>query len=156
MKARILRTGPILKNNEQGFTFLEILVVLVIMAVMMAVILPSFNRMFGSVQGVREGEKIRHLFEKARAEAILQAEPVGITFYTNGLCIFQLKGKIMEYQDLHMAVILEKEEKITQTFKPDGIASFPKLTFKTNEGTYVIYAFNPVSGKIEMERSLNL
>lgn len=156
MKARILRTGPILKNNQQGFTFLEILVVLVIMSVMMAVILPSFNRMFGSVQGVREGEKIRHLFEKARAEAILQAEPVGITFYTSGLCIFQLKGKIMEYQDLHMAVILQKEEKITQTFKPDGTAQFPKLTFKTSEGTYVIYAFNPVSGKIEMERSLNL
>ena len=195
MKTRILLTGPTSKNNSVlknnlGFSFLEIMVVLTIMAIMMALVIPSFNKMFASVEGVREGEKVLHLFQKARGEAILKAQPTNITFYTSGLCIFQFKGKIMEYQDLHLSILLEggkkdkenqsdsdmytaksdqslgdadkdkskkdEPDKLVQTFNPDGTAKFSRLNFKTQEGTYVIYNFNPVSGKIEMERSQTL
>lgn len=155
VKTRILQTGQTL-NNEKGFTFLEILFVLVIMSLIMSIVVPNFNRMFASIAGVREGDKVLRLFEKARAEAILQAQPTEITFYTNGKCIFQLKHKVLEYEDLRMAVVLQEGDKITQTFHSDGTAEYEMLTFKTTEGKYLIYSFNPISGKIEMERSAKI
>ncbi|AZR72566.1 hypothetical protein BBF96_03700 [Anoxybacter fermentans] len=152
---QILPIGLIWKSKK-GFTFLEIIFVLVIMSLMFTLVVPNFHRMFASVERTREGQKVFHLLEKARAEAILNAEPVDITFYTNGLCIFHYRGKILEYEDLRMKILLNDKDRIVQTFYPDGTAKHPELTFKTNEGKYLIYKFNPISGKIEMERSPTL
>lgn len=151
----ILPTGPTRKNNR-GFSFIEIMVVMAIIALMAAIVLPAFNRMFTSITGAREGQKVLGLLEKARAEAILKAEPVGITFYTNGRCSLPYRGTVVEYDDMRMAVLTNKLEKIVQTFQPDGTAELGSMTFRTVQGEYVIYTFNPVTGKIEMERRSTL
>lgn len=155
VKTWMLQTGQTL-NNERGFTFIEILLVLVIMTLIMSLVIPNFNKMFASIEGAREGDKVLRLFEKARAEAILQAKPIQITFYSNGLCIFQLKDQTLEYKDLRISVVLQEGEEIIQTFHPDGTADLEIITFKTQEGKVIIYSFNPINGKIEMERSLKI
>lgn len=151
MRTQILPTGPILKNN-QGFSFVEIAVVMAIIAVMLGIVLPAFNQIFGSIIGAREGQKVLSLLEKARAEAILKAEPVEVTFYSDGRCTMPYRGNVIDYTGMKMAVVTNKLAKVAQTFQPDGTADLNSLTFKTEQGEYVVFTFNPVTGKIAMER----
>lgn len=153
VRTLILRIGGLCKN-KQGFSLLEILIVLVIMSLILSIVIPNFNKMFASVEGAREGSKVLRLFEKIRAEAIVTAKPQTITFGATGKCSFEYRGKLMEYEDLQMTVLLDEEEiAVSQTFKPDGTAKYPQLIFETTQGKYVTYNFNQVNGKIEMERS---
>lgn len=155
MKARILPIG-LIPNNNHGFSFIEIMVVMAIIALMAAIVLPGFNQMFASITGSREGEKVLNLLEKARAEAILRAEPVGVTFYSSGRCTLPYRGTVIEYEDMKMTILTNKMEKVVQTFQPDGTAELGTLRFKTDQGEYLVYHFNPVTGKIEMERRSTL
>ncbi len=157
MRTQILPTGRILTCSK-GFTLIEILVVLVIMALALSISIPNFSKMFASVEGVREGSRVMNLLEKARAEAIFQAKLQDITFYIDGTCKFNYKGKLWEYTNLQMTILLneEKQDHVVQTFNPDGTALHPLLSFQTTQGEYITYSFNPINGKIQMERSSNI
>ncbi len=149
-----------LQHDKEGFTLVEIIFVIVIMALMMAITVPSFVGMFSSIGNVRDSQKIFNLLEKARAEAIIKSKPVEITFYTTGQCTFKLgvssEGQIFEYHDLRATILLDFQDQIVQTFYPNGRAEQEKLVFKTPEEQYLVYSFHTVTGKIEMERRRTL
>lgn len=157
VKTQISLTGRI-SSCKKGFTFLEILFVLVIISLILSLVIPNFHQMFKSIVGAREGNKILQLLKKARAEAIIRAEPVEITFYTTGKAGLKLGEKLVEYQDVHLIVKLDEADAdcVIQKFYPDGTALHQFLNFSSQQGKSVRYTFHPITGEIEMERSLAL
>ena len=153
---KILQIGQIW-NNDDGFTFLEILVVLAIISVALTMVLPNFINSFQNIESARASKRILRILEKVRAEAILKAENQEVSFYGDGRTSFEYQGKSYQYE-LGVEVILDnqEQEKLVQTFYPDGTAKLERLTFLTEKGNYLIYTFNPVTGKIEKERSSRL
>lgn len=154
VKKPILQIGLIW--NRKGLTFFEIIIVLVIISVISTIVIPNFGQFFNSLTNVRESEKILHILNKARAEAIFQIKPVDVIFTKDGCCQVELQGKLFTYQDLNLKIILNDGNRMIQRFYPDGTTDYPTLRFQTEDKKIVIYNFDIISGKIEIERSREL
>ena len=128
-----------------------------IISLILSLSIPNFIKMFASIEGAREGSKILNLLKKARVEAIVQARPVEITFYRTGKAVLKLGEKIFEFRDLQLKVQLDEETKdsVSQIFYSDGTVLQPALVFSSRQGKSLRYTFDPINGKISLERSLS-
>ena len=75
--------------STQGFTLLEIMVVVVIISVLSSFVIVSLQDRNKSIQFTNEAKRLNHVIALAREEAILNSEILGLRFRKNGYTFMQ-------------------------------------------------------------------
>lgn len=71
-------------SKQAGFNLLELMVALVILAILAAIGLPSFNEMISDNRMLSETQSVSNGIKIARSEAIKRGEPITICGSSNG------------------------------------------------------------------------
>ncbi|PTX99407.1 hypothetical protein DB346_16300 [Verrucomicrobia bacterium LW23] len=72
---------PVSRRNSRGFSLIELLAVITVMAVVSTLITPSFSSMLLSVKVRQASGQIASLIERARLEAGTHNRPIELRFY---------------------------------------------------------------------------
>ena len=80
MRYRLSRFRPARRIHSTGFTLIELLIVVVIVAIGIALALPSFETVSQKRQTTAEAEQLAAFLSLARSEAVKRNEQVGIDF----------------------------------------------------------------------------
>jgi type IV fimbrial biogenesis protein FimT len=68
------------KSRLRGFTLIEMMIAIVVMAILTAVAMPYFRAMLLNAQIRNAAESINNGLQRARAEAVIRGTPGGVTF----------------------------------------------------------------------------
>lgn len=68
------------KSSQCGFTLIEMMIAIVVMAILASVALPYFRAMLLNAQIRNAAESIHNGLQRARAEAVIRGTPGGVTF----------------------------------------------------------------------------
>ena len=74
---------PVTKKQHQGFTLMEVMVVVTIISIMAGISMISFNQSPSKLLK-RESAQLRTLILSARDEAIFQSRPLALEFFPDG------------------------------------------------------------------------
>ena len=81
------------RMRQQGFTFLEIIVVLVVIAIVTGMALMIFSH-FGEAQTLLQQQQLsKGVLQYAREDAIVNQNVSGVRFYDDGYALVQLNAK---------------------------------------------------------------
>jgi type IV fimbrial biogenesis protein FimT len=68
------------KSGLRGFTLIEMMIAIVVMAILASVAMPYFRAMLLNAQIRNAAESIQNGLQRARAEAVIRGTPGGVTF----------------------------------------------------------------------------
>ena len=123
-----------MKRLDRGFTLVEMLVVLTIIAVVLAAAAPSFKTFSDKRKLDGAGEAIRSLSLFARDAAIAEKEPYIVVFDFIENRFWLAKGSALEYGDLAQTALLgaygpeaeEMQPEQLQTMRAHGVLGEPR------------------------------
>jgi len=115
-----------------GFSLIELLTVLLLLAIIAAVTMPATGRFLGTISDRQKRQDIMATLRYARLMAISNGEPVDLRLGENGKTI-KLSGPI----DKIWSFPFEEDEELSLepeivTFYPEGIASIGTLTYRSD------------------------
>lgn len=134
----------LLIGKENGFTLLEILIVMILIAALIGVILPNFDQFLNSVEIRGQLRKIEHFFRGAREKSITQNMLVQVLVNDNGLLLKQGDGEILEYE-----LQIESRNIDQLTFYPDGTSSGGIFSIDILNKYLYTASIDPITGKLE-------
>jgi prepilin-type N-terminal cleavage/methylation domain-containing protein len=141
----ILPTG-----RQEGFTLIEVLVVLVLISIMATMIFPAFSGFLSSITLNTNQRKVINFFKQVRMEAITSGTLQVIVVQGNKLIWFLKGGEpfIMDqgWKELQTDA---KDGKII--FYPDGTCSDGKLKVVAPNHESLLLSLDPISGEIKAE-----
>ncbi len=137
------------KTSEGGYTLVEIVVVLVILALAMGVVVPAVGR---SVEGIRlraEVAGVASFLRSAREQAITQRKPYAVRVdpQTGLLVLTTGTDAVKASRSLRAAVRLEGTQAIS--FLPQGLSSGGRL--RVGSPGYLI-TVDPLTGRVTAQR----
>ena len=143
--------------SGKGFSLLELMVVLALMALVAAVVVPAFNR---GLDGLRLETEARNLvvrFKEARSQAIALQEVRRVTLSTEtemGYAITDDYGSELKTVKLPEGIQLGLEEGAEKrvTFYPNGRSSGYSLTLFNSRQRRMIVVVDPISGLARARR----
>lgn len=138
----ILPTG-----REDGFSLLEILIIMVIMAALAAINLPYFEGFLASIEDRGQLRKIEHLSRAVREMSISQQRQMEL-FVGEQEIYYQASGK--EKIGLEVQVLSKSTDKIV--FYPDGRCSGGTFSIKLQGGKSYSAAIDAITGRISWTR----
>lgn len=120
-------------RRKQGFTLIELIVVLVVMGIIAGVAVPRFTGSFDSIRFRKTMNELVYFLREARIRAMSNAEAVNVVFNLHGgYCwsedkkIFKLPNDIEIFTD---KIELKDDQTRTLTFFPNGTALEEKIGF---------------------------
>lgn len=72
---------------QQGFTLIEAMIVIAIIAIVLSIAVPSFNDFFEKNRLKRAAEEVYGLVTKARAEGVIRSADMSIAVNTGAWCV---------------------------------------------------------------------
>jgi len=139
----------ILMRKKQGFTLLELIVVLVIIGIVAGVAVPRFTGSFDSIRFRKTMNELVYFLREARIKAMSSAEATSVVFdLRGGYCynedkrIFIMPREIEVFTDKFEA---KDEQTRIFTFYPNGTALEDKLGFICDNMVAVLHV-EPLGG----------
>ncbi len=138
----------LLTGKEEGFSLLEILIIMVIMATLVAINLPHFEGFIASLEERGQLRKIEHLTRAVREMSISQQRQLEL-FIDEQEVYYQPSGK--EKISLEVQVLSKSADKII--FFPDGRRSGGNFTIKLQGGKSYSAVIDSITGRISWTRT---
>ncbi len=120
-------------RRKQGFTLIELIVVLVVMGIIAGVAVPRFTGSFDTIRFRKTMNELVYFLREARIKAMSNAEAVNVVFnlhggycWNNDKKIFLLPGDIEIFTD---KIESRDDQTRTLTFFPNGTALEEKMGF---------------------------
>src|SRR3989339_902865 len=130
-------------RKKQGFTLLELIIVLVIIGIVAAVAIPRFTGSFDSIRFRKTMNELVYFLREARIKAMSCAEATNVVFdFRGGYCwnedkrIFIMPREIEMFTDKFEA---KEEQTRILTFYPNGTALEDKLGFVCDNMVAVLH-----------------
>ncbi len=74
-------------SGQQGFTLIEMMIVIAIIAIVLSLAVPSFNEFFEKNRLKRAAEEVYSLVTKARAEGVIRSADMSVAVNTGSWCV---------------------------------------------------------------------
>lgn len=155
-------------SRQHGFTLLEILVTLAILAIVTALALPSMSGVLGNSELSATSNRLVHSLHAARSEAIKRISPVSLCpsqnpkavepvcdgIYTQGWIVFvDVNGN--GARDDAGDTVISRNEALSSAFSVDADASFVSGVRFSISGVSVNAAGVPISGELSITHAAN-
>lgn len=127
-----MRSFFIQKKGQFGFSLLELLAVLLLLALVAAVTAPATGRFLGTISDRKKSSEIMATLRYARLLAISKGQPVNLSVSDDGDALL-LSGAVEESRTFGFG----QDERLTLepavvSFYPEGIASVGRLTYQSD------------------------
>lgn len=110
------------RNGSEGFTLIELIVVVVLMAIFSAIAIPSFTTFINNNRVQSASNEFYGLLVAARSEAVTRRAPVSLSGTSSGLWSTAVSGTALG--QIQMPTGISVSTSLTsQTFRPDGTAA---------------------------------
>jgi general secretion pathway protein H len=144
------------RGRQQGFTLIELVVVLAVMAVAMAFVLPSVGRGTESLKLRGEAKRVAALLREARLQAVSQRRSAYVTLDRTRNTV---ELKIGESDDPYRVVELPAGLRVSVavggeklTFSSRGLTRETRWMVEAAGGREVAIDVHPVSGRVTVGR----
>lgn len=138
-------------GKQQGFTLLEVVIVLILMGITIGIILPSFDAVFDSMADKTTQRKVINLFERIRNEAITSNTTQVIEVNSDRLIYKSKIGEELDFSEGIKRVRLKNKKEDEISFAPDGTSSGGILNFTLDNGNEFNLIIDSVDGEVELE-----
>ncbi len=158
---RTLQTGTsgverIESRRTGGFTLLELIVALAVVAIMLALVIPSFN-VLGERQVIAESKRVASILKYVNDSAVVTREPCSITFdiASRTLTYLTIDGERTETFETFSALELSSKGRLTEgevtvIFGQAG-ADEPVKVYLAEGEKKASVTLNNLSGRVKIE-----
>lgn len=143
---------PGLRRDAPGFTLIELVVVLAILAAVAALVLPAVGRGLDGLRIRREAGRVAGLLREARLLAVTRREQTRVTLdrVHNALALIEAETDAAEREvvmppGLRLSVAAGRE---TLTFSPRGLTQKARWIVEGPGGRRLAIAVDAVSGRV--------
>lgn len=142
-KTQMLKTGS---YTEQGFTLMEVLIVITIIALTLGITLPSFNNISNSIKLKLEKYMIINVFNQARKKAVISNNENSVLIKNNSISL-KLNGENKITSKLKILKLKKGQEKLINYF-PNGTSNGGKINFVTDNNQLYTLEIDNVTGEV--------
>ncbi|OCL25996.1 hypothetical protein U472_08185 [Orenia metallireducens] len=138
-------------SKEEGFTLLELTIVIVLMGIVLAMVLPTFDLLFDSITGKSTERKIFNIVEKVRDQAIISNQEQTILVKDNKLIYRDNAGIEEVFNEGIKRIELKQVEDKKITFYPNRTNSGGVLRGVLANNQEFSLSINPLNGQLSLE-----
>jgi general secretion pathway protein H len=151
-KQRALAPGQ-LDSRPAGFTLLELLVTLAVLAVALAVVAPSVGRSTETIRARAEVARFSALLRHTREQAITSRRPHTLVVDPHGHRVTIGVGDEVRERPLpdHLAIEAEPPMSLTIRFAPQGTSTGGAFRVTSGDMRYRV-TLDPLTGRVRIER----
>ncbi|MFP4017441.1 MAG: Tfp pilus assembly protein FimT/FimU [Halanaerobiales bacterium] len=130
--------------GDDGFTLLEVMIVMVLIALIIAVNLPEFANYMESIETRGQLLRIEHIFTAVREKSISQQKKIEVILRGNQLIYRPDNEQVFNFE---MEIVSRDRDKVI--FYPDGTSSGAVFSIQLRENDIHMVRIDPISGEIK-------
>ena len=141
--------------RSEGFTFVELIVVLAILAAVAALVAPSFSRTVASARLRSAASEVRTSLARGRALAVAAAKERAVAFdLSRGEFGVDNEAVRLLPETIHLGAVLPGEERkgrgnVRIRFFPDGSGDEAEISVTAEDGGTLRVTVDPITGLAE-------
>lgn len=135
MGDRIIRTVCLVNKTQSGFTLIELMVVLAILAAMVSLVGPPLFKRVDKTKSSAEEKKLEYIFEAAKMTAFSRKKPMVIKLEDNELVILDIEGNPSDRAQFDYLVF----ETIRIQFNANGFSDKKEIRYISENGEKTLF-----------------
>ncbi len=114
-------------KEEKGFTLIEMLLVVLVLAIIAGISIPNFKGTYSGMQLKNEVDQLTYLMRYAQSRAVIKNAPMQVVFISNNRQYRLLQKKEDEFEKFssRMGRLYSVSDKISITAQKDHINFYP-------------------------------
>lgn len=111
-----------MRRPEDGFTLIELIVIVTLLAIVVTIALPNFALLIRDNRVQSQAEEMNSLLQYARSEAVIRKLPVTVSM-TDGKIEVKAGSKTLRVTSLQLSGVTFAHSASDLTYRPNGTAS---------------------------------